>query len=148
MSSIERGYRQNVTTLTEWPLCRLADLYSCWYNLLGPLGIGSDCKKDYCSGILFDSQMADFTGEDMKGTEVNEFALTFYETTELFDYGSEKDDVLQYIKGRKGGRGGSFKMVMKDGKLKPFLGKIFEKKENINGYEFVPEEVTSSQQGK
>ena len=102
------------------------------------------------SGILFDSKMADFIGEDMKGTEVNsnEFALTFYDTTEPFDYGSEKEAVLQYIKDTKGGRGGSFKMVMEDGKRKPFLGKIFEKKENINGYEFVPEEVALPQQGK
>ncbi len=38
-------------------------------------------------------------------------------------------------------------MVLKDGKRKPFLGKIFEKRGHIIGYEFVPEEVASSQQG-
>ena len=94
--------------------------------------------------------MTDFNGEDMKDTEVNsnEFLLTFYNITEPFDYGSEKEAVLDYIKGLTRGRGGSFKMVMKDGKRKPFLGKIFEKNENITGYEFVPEEVASPQQGK
>jgi hypothetical protein len=99
--------------------------------------------------------MEDCTTEDMmkvsgESTEVNsnEFLLTFYDTTEPFDYGSEKEAVLEYIKGSKGGRGGSFKMVMKGGKRKPFLGKTFEKKENIIGYEFVPEEVASPQLGK
>ncbi len=101
--------------------------------------------------ILFNSQMVDFTGEDLKGTVMvnsNEFALTFYDTTEFFDYGSEKEAVLQYIKDSKGGRGGVFKTVMKDGKRKPFLGKILENKENIIGYEFVPEELGLSRQGK
>ncbi len=90
--------------------------------------------------------------KDMKvsdeSVEVNsdEFFLTFYDTTEIFDYGVEKEAVLQYIKELKGGRGGSFKVVLKDGKRKPFLGKTFEKKENIIGYEFLPEEVASAQQ--
>ncbi len=94
--------------------------------------------------------MGDSATEDKKvsgeSTVVHndEFHLTFYGTTEPFDYGCSKADVLSYIKDAKGGRGGSFKVVLKDGKRKPFLGKTFEKKENIIGYEFLPEEVASA----
>eukprot|EP01039_Chlorochromonas_danica_P007664 gene7664-8469_t len=76
-------------------------------------------------------------------TNTNEFQLSFYGSTEKFDYGSEKEDVLQYIKRVKSGRAGDFKMVLKDGKRKPFLGKVFEKREDIEGYEFVPEDATT-----
>ena len=92
--------------------------------------------------------MGDSATEDKKvsgdSTEVNsyEFLLTFYGTKDKpFDYGSSKEDVLKYIKNATGGRGGTFNMVLKGGKRKPFLCKTFEKKDNIIGYEFVPEEV-------
>ncbi len=100
--------------------------------------------------------MGDSTSEVMKvsgdnSMQVNSdvFLLTFYDSTEPFDYGAAQETVLQYIMNAKGGRGGCFKVVLKNGRRKPFLGKTFEKNENIIGYAFVPEEVApSSQPGK
>ena len=97
--------------------------------------------------------MGDSIAEDRKvsseSAKARKFALTYYGTTKEFPCGKTQDVVLKYIKRTKGGRGGSFDMVLKDGRRKAFLGKTFEKKENIIGYEFVPEEVASTQpQGK
>ena len=88
--------------------------------------------------------MGDSVTKDKKvcvdSTKVNSdtFLLTFYGTTESFVYGTSTDDVLNYIKNGTGGRSGTFDAVLKGGKRKSFLGKTFEKKDGIIGYEFVP----------
>jgi hypothetical protein len=99
--------------------------------------------------------MEDSTTEDTKNvfgesrdTNTDVFLLKYYGSTTSFRYGSSQGAVLNYIKEHKGGRGGCFNLVAKDGQHEPFLGEIFEKEENIIGYEFVPEELASPYLGE
>ncbi len=92
--------------------------------------------------------MSDFTAEDMKTSTKPKFALTFYGTTEEFPFGKKQVDVLNYIKNAKGGRGGSFKVVFKDGSKEPFVDDVFTLEGEVMGYEFNPEELAPHQQGK
>jgi hypothetical protein len=78
-------------------------------------------------------------------TNTNKFSLTFYGTTMDFSYNSEKEAVLNFIKDLKG-KGGAFLTILKGGEREPFLGNIFVKKEDIHGYEFLPQDLTTSVQ--
>ena len=95
--------------------------------------------------------MGDSIAEDRKvsseSAKARKFTLTFYGTTKEFPCGKTQDAVLKYIKQAKGGRGGSFDMVLSDGSKEPFLEDVFELEGEVVGYEFVPED-TPPQQGK
>jgi hypothetical protein len=109
---------------------------------LGKLAL--TCIVVKTSGILF-IHMKVSSGE---GTKAGKFELSFYGSTEKFSCGKTQDVVLNYIKRAKGGRGGCFKVVLKDGSKEPFLDDVFTLEGEVTGYEFVPEEVAPPQQGK